>query len=61
MCEILEHLVNTLTADDKHSLGNTENLPEPTQMQLYKKQKICSQFLNILKKITLIGYVCPQL
>lgn len=34
VCEILELLVNTLSVDDKHSLRNSENLPQPTQMEL---------------------------
>ena len=38
--EILGLFVNTLTADDKYSLRNSENLPRPFQMHLSKKQKI---------------------
>ena len=38
--EILGLFVNTLTADDKYSLHNTEALWHPIQMQLPRKQKI---------------------
>ena len=34
--EILGLLVNTLTVDNKYSLSNSENLPQPIQMQLSK-------------------------
>ena len=44
ICEILGLLVNTLTAEDKYSACNGENLPQPIQMQLSKKQKTFSQF-----------------
>ena len=37
--KILGLFVNTLTADDKYSFHNSENLREPFQMQLSKKQK----------------------
>ena len=36
ICEILALLVNTLTADDKHSFPNTEKLLQRIQMQLSK-------------------------
>ena len=36
--EILTLFVNTLTADDKHSLRNTENLSQPIQMQLLNQK-----------------------
>ena len=36
ICEILGHCVNTLTADDKYSVRNSENLPEPIQISLSK-------------------------
>ena len=38
----LRLLVNTLTAHDKNSLLNMENLMEPIHMQLSKKEKIFS-------------------
>ena len=36
--------VNTLTADEKHYLLNRDNLTQPIQMQLSKKQKTFSGF-----------------
>ena len=39
ICEVLELLVNTLTSDDKYSICNREDLPEPIQMQLSQKEK----------------------
>ena len=36
--------VKILTADDKNSLLNTDNLSQPIQMQLSQKQKTYSQF-----------------
>ena len=45
-------IINTLTADDKHYLLNTDNLTQPIQMQLSQKQKIISQlFFAFLKSI----------
>ena len=40
----LELFVNTLTADDKYSLLNRDNLAEPIRTQLSQKQKTFSQF-----------------
>ena len=37
--QILGLLVNSLTANDKYSLRNSENLAQPNQMQLIQKQK----------------------
>ena len=42
--EILGLFVNTLTADDKYSLCNRENLLQSIQMQLSKEQKVFSQY-----------------
>ena len=48
--KILRLFVNTLTLDDKHYLLNRDNLTEPINMQLSKKQKTFSDiffvFLN---------------
>ena len=44
ICEILGLFVNTLTADDKYSLGKGENLRQPIEMQLSKKQETFSEF-----------------
>ena len=64
--------VNTLTADDKYSLLNRDNLRQPIWTQLSEKQKTFSQFfshfpnlpyiLNIFnKKTTLIVDLFPKL
>ena len=43
--------VNILTADDKYSLLNRDNLRQPIQMQLSQKQKkFFSQFLSAFSK-----------
>ena len=43
--EILGIFVSTLTCDDKHSLCNSENIPQSIQMQLSKsKEKNISIF-----------------
>ena len=36
--------VNILTADDKYSSHNKDNLKEPTQMELSEKQKLFFKF-----------------
>ena len=50
--KILGLFVNTLTVDDEHYLLNRDNLTEPIQMQLCKKEKtfyeISFAFLNSL-------------
>ena len=38
--EILQLFVNTLTADGKYSLRNSDNLMQLIQMELYEKQKV---------------------
>ena len=64
--------VNTLTADDKYSLVNRDNLTQPIQMHLSQKQKGFSQYTSIFSKLTLnveyfqtemtsIAYVFPKL
>ena len=42
--EILRLFVNALTADDKYSGSNMQNLPEPFQTPLSRKPKIFSWF-----------------
>ena len=69
ICKTLVVFVNELTAGNKYSLRNSENLLKPFQMQLSKKKNSqfllhfwnLHQFLNILKKKTLIVYVFPKL
>ena len=49
---MLTMFANILTADSKHSLLNTENLTEPIQTELSKKQKIfCAIFFAFVKFI----------
>ena len=42
--------VNTLTADDKYSLLNRDNLTQPIRTQLSQKQKAFSQFFLTFSK-----------
>ena len=46
ICQILGLLVNTLPADNKDPVLNTENLMIPIRMQLSKQQKTFSEFLK---------------
>ena len=48
--EIVGVFVNTSTPDDKYSLRNRENLPQPIQLKLSKKQKIFSHFFAAFQK-----------
>ena len=43
---------NTLTADGKYSVCKSENLPQPIQNQLSKKQKTFSTFFTAILKST---------
>ena len=52
LSELSEVFVNTLTTEDKYSLRYSENLPQPIQIQLSKKQKIFSQFIAAFLKST---------
>ena len=45
--------VNTLTADDKYSLLNRDNLRQPIRTTLSKKQKTFSEFFLTFSKSTL--------
>ena len=45
--------VNTLTADDKYSLLNRDNLTQPIRTQLSQKQKAFSQFFFTFSKSSL--------
>ena len=40
-----------MTAADKDYLPNRNNLTQPIQMQLYKKQKTISEFFSCISKI----------
>ena len=46
ICKILRLFLNTFTADDKCSLVNRDNLMQPIQMQLSKKQKTFSELIS---------------
>ena len=70
-CQILGLLVNTLAADEKYPVLNTDNLTIPIQMQLSQKEKTFSEFfvhfwnlseiLNAFKKKrTLRAFVFPK-
>ena len=57
LCTILKLFVNTLTADDKYSLLNRDNLTQPIHMQLSQKEKTFSEFLfAFLKSILNLEY-----
>ena len=45
--------VNTLSADDKYSFLNRDNLTQPIQMQLSQKQKTFSGFFCAFLKSSL--------
>ena len=45
--------VNTLTADDKYSLLNRDNLTQPIRTPLSQKHKAFSEFLLPFSKCTL--------
>ena len=70
--EILGLFANILTVNDKCSVLNRDNLRQPIQMQLSKKQKTFSQFSfaffkarsnfqHFEKKIALIAYILLKL
>ena len=44
-CEILRLFVNALSADDKYSDSNMQNLPQQFRTPLFQKQKTFSAFL----------------
>ena len=50
--EILGHFFNTLAADDKYSVCNSEILRQPIQMHFSKIQKYFSQLFTALLKYT---------
>ena len=70
--KILGLFVNTMTADDKHSLLNRDNLTQPIRMQLCQKRKTFSDFFSAFSKsrlnfehfqtnMTLIAYIFRKL
>ena len=52
-CKISRLFPNTLSVDGKYSLLNRDNLTEPIQMQLSRKQKTFSQFFSAFLKSSL--------
>ena len=48
--EILRPFVNALTADDKYSARNIQNLPQQFQTPLYQKQETFSGFFIEFRK-----------
>ena len=50
ICEILRLFVNTLTANDKYSLCNRENLPQPILMKLSQTETISPYFFAAFMK-----------
>ena len=50
ICKISRLFINTLSADGKNSLLNRDNLMQPIQMQLSKKQETFSQFFAAFVK-----------
>ena len=53
ICKISRLFINTLSADGKYSLFNRDNLTEPIQMQLSRKQKTFSEFFSSFLKSSL--------
>ena len=50
ICKISRLFPNTLSADGKYSLLNRDNLTQPIQMQVSRKQKTFSQFFSAFLK-----------
>ena len=53
LCKMLRLFVNALTADDKYSLLNRDNLLQPIQILLSQKQNTLSSFFLEFLKSTL--------
>ena len=53
ICKISRLFPNSLSADGKYSLLNRDNLTEPIQMQLSRKQKTFSEFFSAFLKSSL--------
>ena len=49
-CKIFRLFVNILTADDKYTLLNTDNLTQPIQMELSGKQETFPDFVPTVVK-----------
>ena len=53
LCKILRLFLNTLTAEDKCSLLDRDNLTQPIQILLSQKQQTFSEFCSRFLKSTL--------
>ena len=53
ICKISRLFPNTLSGDGKYSLFNRDNLTQPIQMQLSRKQKTFSEFFSAFLKSSL--------
>ena len=53
ICKISRLFPNTLSADGKYSLLNRDNLTQPIQMQLSRKQKTFTKFFSAFLKSSL--------
>ena len=53
ICKISRHFPNTLRAGGKYSLLNRDNLKQPIQMQLSRKQTTFSEFFAAFLKSSL--------
>ena len=52
-CKISRLFPNTLSAHGKYSLLNRDNLTQPIQMQVSRKQKTFSEFFSAFSKSSL--------
>ena len=50
ICKIIRLFVNTFTGDEKYSLFHRNNLNEPIQLQLLRKEKRFTQFFSAVLK-----------
>ena len=53
ICKISRLFINTLSADGKYSVFNRDNLTQPIQMQLSRKEKTFSEFFDAFLKSSL--------
>ena len=53
ICKISRLFIYTLSADGKYSPFNRDNLTQPIQMQLSRKQKTFSEFFSAFLKFSL--------
>ena len=53
LCKILRLFVNTLTADDKYSLLNRDDLAQPVQILLSQKENTAAKLFFAFFKSTL--------